>query len=330
MNNVFKNILKVCGVVGLVCLLTVLCCLPFVNFKDNKTVANAVELQPCDSNISSYTFTSSDILVPYSHFATYLDYTISTRTEFVNFSVSITFDSVTSSYSCSITFNGISYVTSEGFRVYGNNVGTYSVDLVVGQFNINWFTFHDSVHGDWYISAPVKIDTGFDCNVSRVSIFNQTDGSILGFTDGSVIEFYDSNNNMLRIEIPYSSSSFCSGFVPNRLSYLAQDLTDNDYYQSGIAYGKQLGRDEVWESRYNLGYDRGVEDGKAEGILIGISEENPYTFGNFFAGIINAPVGVFVSLFNFEIFGFNLLNLILGLLTLAVVCFIVKLLLGGK
>ena len=46
--------------------------------------------------------------------------------------------------------------------------------------------------------------------------------------------------------------------------------------------------------------------------------------------VIDVPVNAFTSLLNFEVLGVNLLAFITGLLTLAVVIFIVKLCIGGK
>ena len=81
---------------------------------------------------------------------------------------------------------------------------------------------------------------------------------------------------------------------------------------------------------YRLGSEDGFVDGFRQGYDNGLNEQDVYTFGNLLTAVIDAPVGVFISMLDFNIMGFNLLNLVVGLLTLAVICLVIKLMLGGK
>lgn len=78
---------------------------------------------------------------------------------------------------------------------------------------------------------------------------------------------------------------------------------------------------------YDSGYNRGFNDGKSVGYNLGLTDGSDYSFLSLIGAVVDAPLNVFKSLFNFEILGFNLLAFITGLITLAIIIWIVKLIL---
>ena len=95
---------------------------------------------------------------------------------------------------------------------------------------------------------------------------------------------------------------------------------NNNAYQSGYFAGlNEANRDKKFaiDKAYNQGKNDGIESA------------NKYSFLGLISAVIDAPVRAFTSLFNFELLGVNLSAFMFGLLTLALIIFIVKLFLGG-
>lgn len=78
--------------------------------------------------------------------------------------------------------------------------------------------------------------------------------------------------------------------------------TQDQYYD----YGNQ---------RYNQGQQAGYESGYSAGLSDG--GNNPFL--SLIAAVVDAPINAFTSLLNFDIFGFNMKNVILSILTAALV-----------
>ena len=110
--------------------------------------------------------------------------------------------------------------------------------------------------------------------------------------------------------------------------------TENENYQfgysAGYGDGYYTGNSEGLDAGYKDGYKNGELVGYQSGFNDGVNDSNQYTFMSLFGAVLDAPVSVFTSLFNFNILGINLFSLITGLFTLCVIIVIIKMCLGGK
>lgn len=127
-------------------------------------------------------------------------------------------------------------------------------------------------------------------------------------------------------------------YIPrNSTTYLIDFPSSSDYYPVPTFFDYRLYSDvAVNQDSYNNGYLAGVQDTKYKidlayqnGKRDGIESANKYSFLGLISAVIDAPVRAFTSLFNFELLGVNLSAFMFGLLTLALIIFIVKLFLGG-
>lgn len=106
------------------------------------------------------------------------------------------------------------------------------------------------------------------------------------------------------------------------------DFTDNDIYNEGYSDGYSEGLDVGESNGYNSGYNSGYNVGFGNGRNEGIQNANNYSFLGLFGAMIDAPLNGLRSLFNFEFLGINLLSFITSLLTIALITFVIKKLMG--
>ena len=95
----------------------------------------------------------------------------------------------------------------------------------------------------------------------------------------------------------------------------------NSGYESGRLDGYFQGVDSTASQKYQEGYSAGYSAG------LNVAEKGD--FFNLFSALIDAPVSVFSSLLNFDILGFNMRNLVLSLLSVALVISAIRLFSGG-
>lgn len=124
-------------------------------------------------------------------------------------------------------------------------------------------------------------------------------------------------------------------------------------YREGVTAGKQQGYDEGFTAGEQQGYNQGVTDGKYQanntvntgsasyikGYQDGLDAPE-YSFMSLISSIIDAPIRAFFGytengvthpgLFNFNIFGYDMSNLVLSIFSLCVLITILRLILGGK
>ena len=171
--------------------------------------------------------------------------------------------------------------------------------------------------------------------------------------------------NIYSIKFSYGSSDDPLDFVINlRNSQLLNiyDLqlypNDTDYYTpypSSRAYSATRLNERGYEAGYDVGFNRGYEDGEsigyntgygagyAQGREVGIVESKEVvrdeveqevlmdkeTFMDGIFTIFDAPLRLIRDIFNFEIFGINIADLVLFVLTAIIVVIVVKKLKGG-
>lgn len=120
-------------------------------------------------------------------------------------------------------------------------------------------------------------------------------------------------------------------------TYYSQYYADATYqtgYSSGFEDGNRIGYTSGLEEGYNSGLSEGITRGDNQGYYRGFNEgvasANDYSFLSLMGAVVDAPIKAFTGLLNFNLLGFNMLNFFTGLLTLALILFIVSKILGGK
>lgn len=113
-------------------------------------------------------------------------------------------------------------------------------------------------------------------------------------------------------------------------------IAGNAFYNYGAGYNDaegsayDVGYNAGVDAGYSQGYKTGFGQGESTGFSKGVASANDYSFSSLFGAVIDVPVNAFTSLLNFELLGVNMLGFITGLLTLALIIFIIKLCMGGK
>ena len=97
-----------------------------------------------------------------------------------------------------------------------------------------------------------------------------------------------------------------------------------------IVHGSSFPARDGEDTGYQDGYNAGETIGYQNGYNAGVEHGGNYSFMGLIGAVIDAPVSAFTSLLNFELLGVNILGFISGLLTLALIIFIIKLCMGGK
>lgn len=132
---------------------------------------------------------------------------------------------------------------------------------------------------------------------------------------------------------PYSSTSsinFWNYVYLPTMEYLTPNLADNEFYNNYDYYNYSstnesvrcalMAEDMVKASiKYNqAGYDRGYQDGKADGMT------DDFSLKEMIFSIIDAPFRVVREALSFEIFGIEVSSLVLGLLSVVLVIFVIR------
>ena len=185
--------------------------------------------------------------------------------------------------------------TGGGNHDYGYNqkyvVSFYSTSTA----RILYFEFYYFGNINWQ-GSPLDVNWIFSAGATRDS----------GFTGNLFVESLDDYNHFL---IDMINTTVDNGY-------------DNGY-KEGYYVGYDLGYDTGNRSGYTIGYN--------DGYLEGASQDA--TASTIFTGVLDIaliPVNVFLSIFNFEVFGINISGIVSGLITVAVVIIIFRFLFGGK
>lgn len=136
-----------------------------------------------------------------------------------------------------------------------------------------------------------------------------------------VVSYYDENDKCLSYAFP-TATSYADDFT-SRYYYVSNN-TSNEY-RDGYAKGHSVGFSEGEISGYSDGHKAGEIVGYNNGYSAGANAANKYTFFSLVSAVIDAPIQAFMGLFNFELLGINLAGFFTGLLTLAFIITIVRL-----
>jgi len=124
-------------------------------------------------------------------------------------------------------------------------------------------------------------------------------------------------------------------------------FTDTDNYEKGYSAGYNSAMDEVggsldtyYNNGYNAGYSAGASSidtdsfyntGYERGYNAGVSSSSQdYGIGDLLFSILNVPIAVLTNLFNINIFGANVLAVIVSLLIVTISIWVIKKLIFGR
>ena len=114
-------------------------------------------------------------------------------------------------------------------------------------------------------------------------------------------------------------------YLENHYTFNTFNYSDADnFYQLGYNQGVKVANNTV--TKNNASYKRGYENGYNSGL----ENAGKYSFVSLIGAVVDTPVRAFTSLLNFDVLGINMLDFICGLLTLSIVAFITKSVIGGK
>lgn len=326
-----KNIKNIICVICASLIFIVALCLPFV-FKPKFKTKNL--LCTADTSLPSYSYFGSSLF-----FRSYFFKGLSMG----NFSDVLQTD-------FSIVFN-LSSSPSASFRTSQKPSFSSSFEfgnLVTQKWSPSALTWHrtdvDIGFGDWYFSIYCRASTLCDFNFVGCYISSFVNIAVGQFVD----DFRGANTKVMYINyVRYfgldasgniDTTNFIEFAVPfvtggnnaslyaytSRTYYFTQVDSDSASYSAGYNDGYSVGNSAGESSGYKKGYSVGDNTGYSRGYNAGVADSNDYTFLGLMSSVVDAPIKAFTGLFNFEVFGVNLSDFVLGVSTLCIIIFVVR------
>jgi len=193
------------------------------------------------------------------------------------------------------------------------------------RFNFRPNTYLDNDHLD-YLSIRFDILTNLDWSPIQEGSYLFEPVSVLVYKyDGSPFTTYAWEK--LELTFNYQNIVAPYGFR----DVLICNYIESQSYNRGYNVGYNEGVDEGYNEGYDDGLAYGYQDGYTAGYNDGTEVDN--VASTIFTGIFDVgllPINVFLTIFNFEVFGVNISGILSGLLTLSIVVIVLRFLLGGK
>lgn len=151
-------------------------------------------------------------------------------------------------------------------------------------------------------------------------------------------KIFDKNGSYFIFFIEYKSIHQKDGYNPSDFYYshlifyrnFKFLFNSNSSYNMGYNQGYNQGLNSTNNKGYQEGYNLGKNEGYNQGYNQALQDSESYSFSKLFTSVIDAPIHVLTSMFNFEFMGVNLSFFFMGLITFCVVIFVIRLILGGK
>lgn len=230
---------------------------------------------------------------------------------------------------------------------------TYSI--VLGNRDLISYYMVDSNSGYNQFLRITRSSFDFTCDIVRVDMGFYRDKlapayHIVGgaFHDTSdfyfnFIKYFDSQDNYLEIAIPVIASNvlnfYKDSLLSNRSYLLSSNISNSTIYNAAWQVGYDKGFFEGIPIGYDEGYASGVNSGYQEGFTAGVLDSDKYTWLGLMTTVIESPVRALLGvkddfgeyeygLFSIEILGVNMSNFFAGILTLALLISLVRLILS--
>lgn len=159
-----------------------------------------------------------------------------------------------------------------------------------------------AIDGYFYYVPSDNIDCG-ELDMVRIHI-NKNLFTALRNTGMAEVE------NMLYVR---NNAEMTNSFA-GKLNTYFYTLGYNKGYDYGYLDGEVKGYTDGYKEGYNVGYNNGVFGEEVE----------IHSFPDMFNGIAQVPVTIVTSLLGFEVFGINVMSVLIGLLTILLVAFLIK------
>lgn len=202
-------------------------------------------------------------------------------------------------------------LASIGIKPFGHSTGSHSK---VDTWDFK-FTYRPS--NPFYF--VYRIEIVYNDSVSNPSILGCT---FISIADQSVCN-----------DASYYLICRSNSYIANNIFNRSNDYT-NGYnqgyrigYDDGLDYGVNNPNQTTRDTIYNQGKQVGYQEGLADGL------ERDSVASTIFTGFVDVgllPVNVFLQMFEYEVFGINIAGLMSGVLTIAIVVIIVRLVTGKK
>lgn len=321
--NLFKNISL------FLCLVPMLLLALFVAFpkKELKSVAAADIVQ------TEYKFVGSDLITV----AVSVNSLVDSNYLFWSFA-SVKFNIFSSSDFLTFEIGGDCL-----YRTDMNSFGSTSNFHVAGiSVESNEFTTRAFLqdYSNYYLQVLVRCSdyTKFTANINSVRFYSTEEEYEYYSVFNTFIRYYDVNGEWLEFSLRSVLNDYRGVNVPMIRKFLYDDRTyyfpnafeNSDGYDAGYNAGYVDGNKDGNKQGYIDGYGAGESVGYGDGYNDGLEQSNNYTFLSLIGAVMDAPISAFTSLLNFNLLGFNMLGFVTGLITLSLIIFIVKLILGGK
>lgn len=143
----------------------------------------------------------------------------------------------------------------------------------------------------------------------------------------------DASGINVSVNQPFMNSNLAAKF-PN--SYKISFDLDNLHSQlinafnmgvGGYQTGYEVGYGAGSSDGYGNGYDNGYADGYTEGVE---TNGTAFTIFNGILGIGMLPINVFLAMLNWEVFGINISNFVMSIMTLAITIYVISTFTGKK
>lgn len=142
----------------------------------------------------------------------------------------------------------------------------------------------------------------------------------------SVNDFYRGKTPELTSERVFKYSYPIETFQHTNTYYFYLTFNDDDLAYFGNSYSFEIvfAYDDYATNSYYEGYNNGFNAGRIEGFNEGVNSVENNEIGNMLLSIADIPFRIFNDFLGFEIFGFNLVGFITGLLGIVLVGWIIK------
>lgn len=230
------------------------------------------------------------------------------------------------------------YIGSLYFSVGFPNSGT---EVLTVKTNVTDYV--DFYEGGFYSinSSLSKTDFYFDHVQIMINHWGQPDNDVLMscLAGSPLLNFYVSNellaDEVLKAEYDKGYAAGVDIGVKDgyKVGYnKGVETGTGNGYNDGYEVGKVVGYDEGKVVGYDEGYENGVAvgkiEGKKEGYAAGIASADSTDLGqsieSFIFALFDAPINSFMSVFNFEVLGFDVGGLVSFIFTMLVIVFVYR------
>lgn len=327
-----RKILKRIGAIVCALALTIVAfALPFsTNFKNNLSAKNMIA--SADEVVKSYHYSSNDTY----YIGVYDFNNAASGAKFMLFNGAIDY-----SVNSGVSFRVLSYISETNglSALYGsiNNLRLITKQGVAIQygdsntdFSVNYNTPYrlSLLYESFDFSDFIYVQEGFDANIYRIDMFLSSTNEFVDTARPDGVKFFNIKYFDLNNKYFVHSFMVASDFKFNERSYYIQNpdsFNDNQFYREGYSAGESAGYSAGETAGYSSGYKAGETIGYNNGYSAGVEHGGEYTFFSLISAVIDAPIQAFMGLFNFELLGINLAGFFTGLLTLAFIITIVRL-----